>query len=145
MKEVLLLLSMSVERRAERVGLYGEGITIKITYADMKTITRSKPIRTTRSAWTLYREAERLLDQTPGRPVRLIGVSLSHLSGEENRQLRFEDVYSDLAEEGPAQIKYALEALHRHYHLDFAGNLDKIFRSDTLYKTIEYMRKHING
>lgn len=145
LKEVLLLLSMSVERRAERVGLYGEGITIKITYADMKTITRSKPIRTTRSAWTLYREAERLLDQTPGRPVRLIGVSLSHLSGEENRQLRFEDVYSDLAEEGPAQIKYALEALHRHYHLDFAGNLDKIFRSDTLYKTIEYMRKHING
>ena len=26
--------------------------------------------------------------------------------------------------------------------LDFAGNLDKIFHGETLYRTIEYMRKH---
>lgn len=145
LKEVLLLLSLSVERRAERVGLYGEGITLKITYADMKNITRSRPIRSTRSAWLISQEAERLLDQTPDRPIRLIGVSLSHLSGEENRQLRFEDIYTELAEAGTERISDALERLHQHYGLDFAGNLDKIFHSDTLYRTIEYMRRHMNG
>ena len=36
----------------------------------------------------------------------------------------------------------ALLDLGRRYGLDFAGNLDKIFHGETLYRTIEYMRKH---
>ena len=32
--DVLLLLALSVERRAGRVGLYGEGVTLKLTYSD---------------------------------------------------------------------------------------------------------------
>ena len=27
-------------------------------------------------------------------------------------------------------------------HLDFAGNLDKIYRLQILHKTVEYMRRH---
>ena len=42
LQDVLLLLCMSVERRASRVGLYGEGVTLKITYGDMRNITRSR-------------------------------------------------------------------------------------------------------
>ena len=143
--EALLLLALSVERRAERVGLYGESVTLKITYADMKTITRSKAVPSSRSAWLLYRQASQLLGRTPDRPVRLVGVSLSHLSGEEGRQLRFEDMEPDGSDESAAQIRAALNALQRHYGLDFAGNVEKIFRSDTLYKTIEYMRRHRRG
>ena len=37
LRDVLFLLSMSVERRAKRVNLYGEGVTLKLTYSDMKT------------------------------------------------------------------------------------------------------------
>ena len=142
LNEVLLLLAISVERRAERVGLYGETVTLKITYADMKTATRSKAILSTRSAADVYREAGQLLMQTPDRPIRLIGVSLSRLSGDQTSQLRFEDIFSDFAAEEAREIRSALDALSRHYGLDFAGNLDKLFRSDTLYKTIEYMRRH---
>ena len=40
-------------------------------------------------------------------------------------------------------MEQKLEMLQNRYHLDFAGNLDKIFHGVTLYKTIEYMRKHI--
>ena len=28
------------------------------------------------------------------------------------------------------------------YGLDFLGNLDRIFQGETLYRTVEYMRKH---
>ena len=143
LREVLLLLSLSVERRAQRVGLYGEGVTLKITYADMKSITRSKPMSPSRSAAALYREAAYLLSLTPEKPVRLIGVSLGRLSPMASRQLRFEDMEDKPAEE--EDVSGALAALGQHYGLDFAGNLDRIFRADTLYRTIEYMRRHRNG
>ena len=145
LKDVLFLLALSVERRAARVGLCGEGVTLKLTYADMKGITRSKRVASTRSAWTLYREAEGLLDRTAARPVRLIGVSLTHLSDQAYRQLRFEDILHDRETEEEAQTQAALLRLGERYGLDFAGNLDKVFRSDTLYRTIEYMRRHRKG
>ena len=34
-----------------------------------------------------------------------------------------------------------LADLGERYGLDFAGNLDKLFRLDTLHRTVEYMRK----
>ena len=145
LKDVLLLLAMSVERRAARVGLYGAGITLKITYANMKNITRSKIISSTRTAAVLYREACSLLDQAPDGPIRLIGIGLSHLSGENGRQLRFEDFYADLSGDGEASAKVLLAAMQQRYGLDLVGNTEKIFHSDTLYRTIEYMRRHRNG
>lgn len=142
LREVLLLLAMSVERRAAQVGLYGEGITLKITGADMRKTSRSSQVALTRSAWTIFQEAERLLDLSPGGAVRLVGVALTHLSGEENRQLRMEDIDPGMAEEEGEKLRGAVDGLSRHYGLDFAGNLDRIFHSDTLYRTIEYMRRH---
>ena len=141
LKEVLLLLSLCVENRAERVGLYGEGVTLKITYADMKTITRSRTIASTRSAHVIYRECTQMLDQIPHHPIRLVGAGLTRLSGDENRQLRLLDVFGVEEQERTKAITEALSALASHYNLDFAGHLDQIFRSDTLYRTIEYMRK----
>ena len=32
--------------------------------------------------------------------------------------------------------------LSEQYHLDFAGNLHRLYETDTLHKTVEYMRKH---
>lgn len=140
--DVLLLLAISVERRAERVSLYGEGVTLKITYADMKSVTRSRLIPSTRSAVTIYEEAEKLLDQVPRKAVRLVGVGIYHLTGEYGRQLRFDDFMPEVQEKQEEKARIALETLGRQYGLDFAGNLEKIFHGETLYRTIEYMRKH---
>ncbi|MBQ9211336.1 MAG: DNA polymerase IV [Clostridia bacterium] len=140
--DVLLLLGMSVERRADRVGLYGEGVTLKLTYADMKSITRSRLIPSTRSAATIFEEATKLLEQVPQKAVRLVGVGIYHLVGENGRQLRFEDFMPEVKEQEAETLKIALEKLGTHYGLDFAGNLEKIFHGETLYRTIEYMRKH---
>lgn len=140
--DVLFLLALSVERRAARFNLYGEGVTLKLTFSDMKSITRSRLIPSSRSAVTIYEEATKLLDQAPQKPVRLVGVGIYHLIGEYGRQLRFDDFMPEIQEQQEEKSKAALEKLHQRYGLDFAGNLDKIFHGETLYRTIEYMRKH---
>ena len=139
LRDVLALLAISVERRATGVGLYGEGVSLKITYADMKTITRSRLTPATRSAKAILEEAEALLAQVQRKPVRLIGVGLYHLTDEMYRQLRIDDL---LRPGQPGGMQEELERLQRRYGLDFAGNLDKIFHGETLYRTVEYMRKH---
>lgn len=142
LRDVMALLAISVERRAQRVGLYGEGVTVKVTYADMKSITRSRLIPSTRSAAVIHEEAGRLLEQVPQKPVRLIGTGIYHLSGEYERQMRIDDLLPEIREQQEARLAGTLEEMGRRYGLDFAGNLDRIFRGETLYRTIEYMRKH---
>ncbi len=139
--EVLLLLSLSVERRAGRVGLYGEGVTLKVTFSDMKTVTRSRMMEATRDALDIHARALELLGQVPERPVRLIGVGISRLTGDRVLQMRF-DGSPEKAEQDEKRLPEALEALHRRYGLDFAGNLDRIFHGETLYRTVDYMRRH---
>ena len=87
-------------------------------------------------------EAVRLLDAVEKRPVRLVGVSIYNLSGEEGRQLTLEDYFTD-ADQHQDELKKMLDVLQERYHLDFAGHLDQIYQMDTLHKTVEYMRKHI--
>ena len=140
--DVIVLLSVSVERRASRVGLYGEGVTVKLTYSDMKSISRSRLIPSTRSAAVIYSEAVKLLEQVPQKPVRLVGAGIYHLAGEYGRQLRIDDLLPEAREWEHSRLAAALNGMGQRYGLDFAGNLDKIFQGETLYRTIEYMRKH---
>ena len=116
LKHALLLLSISVERLARRVGLHGKGVVLKLTYANMKSITRSKILPEADHAITIYREAVRLLDHVQHDPVRLVGVGIYNLTGEEYEQLVLEG-----------------------FEPEQAGNPEN--ELETLYKTIEYMRK----
>ena len=143
LKDVLLLLALCVERRAKRYHLYGNGVTLKLTYFNMQSITRSRISSACDCAVTIWQEAVRLLDGVEKRPVRLIGVSIYNLSGEENRQLTLEDYFTDAQQHRDAELKETLGALQSRYHLDFAGHLEQIYQMDTLHKTVEYMRKHI--
>ena len=133
LKDVLILLSLCVENRVRRYELHGQGVALKITYADMKSITRSQIISQTDSAAVIYEEAVRLLDKVERRPVRLIGVGLYNLFGEENRQLSLEDVVGSLKLKETDKMHDLLDALKEKYHLDFEGHLQEIYRSETLY------------
>ena len=142
LKDVLLLLSISVERRAKRYGLYGKGVTLKITYSDMKSITRSKQIESSRSSLRIYEEACKLLDKIEHKRIRLIGVGIHSLSSVvEGRQMSFDVLLSEDAV-SIEDINSMLKDLGDRYGLNFIDNLDKVFAGETLYKTIEYMRKH---
>lgn len=140
LKDVLVLLSLCVKRRADRYGLHGNGVTLKITFSDMKGITRSRLVPYCDSAEKIYRNAAELLDGIERRPVRLVGAGVYNLSGEEDQQLSMEDM---IAGNGGDDMEELLERLNARYKLDFTGNIDKIYRNDTLHRTVEYMRKHI--
>ncbi len=140
--DVLFLLAMSVERRAKRKGLHGRGVTLKVTYADMKNITRSRIVVSSDSAATIWQEARDLLGQIEKRPVRLIGAGVYNLTGDDGWQMSLEDYLEESIDEKQQIIDSKLAELDERYHLDFAGNLDKIFSGTTLYRTAEYMRKH---
>ena len=142
LKDVLFLISLNVENRARRVGLRGRGVTLKLTYADMKSITRSRSPAACDSAVSIYREAVRMLEQVEQRAVRLIGVSLYNLTDEEERQLRL-DGFDDEDIRGQAEERSRLFAgLEARYQLDFEGHLTQLYRTETLHRTAEYMRKH---
>jgi len=145
LKDVLLLLALCVEHRAKKHHLHGNGVTLKLTYEDMKGITRSRITSACDCAVPIYEEAVRLLDLVEQRPVRLIGVGIYNLSGEEGRQMTLEDYFGEVKDRQEEKLKSLLEALKQRYQLDFAGNLEKIYQSDVLHKTVEYMRKHFRG
>ncbi len=79
---VLLDLSAKVARRLRLAGVTGRTITLKLRYGDFSTITRSysSPDPTDYDQ-DLFRVGKELLlsNLTTGKPVRLIGISVSHL------------------------------------------------------------------
>jgi DNA polymerase-4 len=83
-KATLLALAAKVGRRLRKKKLRGKVVQLKLRYLDFTTITRQCAL----SAHTdldhdIYRAAVKLLDHHfDGRPVRLIGVSVSQLCGE---------------------------------------------------------------
>lgn len=141
LEHALLLLSISVERRARRVGLHGKGVVLKLTYANMKSITRSKLLTKADDAVTIYREAARLLNQVQHAPVRLIGVGIYNLTGDEYEQLVMDGFETECKQTPENELEAELHHLQTIYSLDFAGHLEQIYQGETLYKTIEYMRK----
>jgi len=131
-----------VEQRAKRIGLFGSGVTLKLTYANMQTITRSRAVDDSSDAVVIYREVLSLLSQVEHRPVRLCGVGIYHLSEQGRSQISFDDYLEDVSHARQMLRNRRLLALQERYGLDFAGHLEEIYHGETLHKTIEYMRKH---
>ncbi len=145
LRDVLFLLALNVERRARRVGLRGRGVTLKLTYGDMKSITRSHSPAACDCAVSIWQTALRQLEEVEKRPVRLIGVSIYNLTNAEEPQLRLEGFDEAAAQEMEAESRRVFDALEARYHLDFAGHVTELCRMETLHKTTEYMRKHFKS
>ena len=88
-------LRRTLRRHAERVarqlreeGLAAARVTLKLRYADFRTLTRSHTGDPTRDGLELYRRAAALLEREgPREPVRLIGLSASGLGPGDRGQL----------------------------------------------------------
>src|SRR6266849_2912976 len=93
-------LRRTLRRHAERVarqlreeGLAAARVTLKLRYADFRTLTRSHTGDPTRDGLELYRRAASLLEREgPTEPVRLIGLSVSRLDVEAGGQLPLLDL-----------------------------------------------------
>ena len=144
LKDVLFLLALSVERRAKRIGLYGEGVSLKLTYADMKGITRSRLVHYCHSAVTIYETSVQLLSQVEQRPVRLIGTGMYNLAEEEGRQLTLDDFIGDSDADLERKKEQLIEEIENRYYRDAAEDQGQILRLNELHRTIEYMRTHLS-
>ena len=140
--DVLFLLSFRVENRAKRYGLYARGVSLKITFADMKTITRSALIsESTQSAFSLYKNASALLQQIPRRRVRLIGEGFYHLEENEGRQLSFSDIFTEEKEREEREREERWRQMEDRYGTLFQDRKNTILSGERVYDLIEEMRK----
>lgn len=136
--DVILLLALSVEERSARYGLKGTGVNLKITYSDMKTITRSKAGLGHGDALSIARMAWDMLLKVPRKSVRLIGVGISVAPEKKKIQTTLFDTDSDGPTEG--EMEHHLSLMKRRYRFDFAKNMDWILRVDTMHGVVEHMR-----
>ena len=145
-----MLLAVSLESRLQRLGFYARTVTLKLTYHNMNSITRSQSGENTNRAYEIFMTAFGLferLNQTQHAqpdnnfrdtvnipPIRLIGISLQNLSFSCTRQLTFDDVYGNMEEQLQRRWNAALLNLERKYRMKITTD-----RRVDLYEAIEVM------
>ena len=115
LKDVLRLIAKELSFQIQNNKIYCRTITVKVTFFDMKKITRSKSDEPTNRADDIYYTAASLLDKVEKHPIRLIGISLSGFEDENNKQISFFDYE---IETKTAKLDSALHELKLKYGLD---------------------------
>lgn len=89
LERTLLKLAVAVGRNSRKELLRGKTVTLKVRFADFRTLTRSRTLqRATNLDDVIYREACSLLRELSlKQPLRLIGVTLSNLTDQLQNQL----------------------------------------------------------
>ena len=155
LKDVLMLLAVSLEARLQRLGFYARTVTLKLTFYNMKSITRSCSGENTNRAYEIFITVFSLFKhlkeiQTAGFrgirqdirtvniPIRLIGISLQNLSFSGSRQLTFDDVYGNREQQMRRRWDVALLKLERKYGMKITTD-----RRVDLYEAIEVMEEFV--
>jgi len=112
LKDVLLLTAQKLSFDVKLKDIYAHTITLKVTYADMKSITRSKSGGATNNAQTIYETAAALMDKIERRSIRLIGITLSNFTTSPNMQMSLFDAGED---EQKSKLEDALLKLQKKY------------------------------
>lgn len=115
LKSVLLLIAKELSTKIRFDGIYAKTITLKISYWNMKQITRSKTRNATNRTSEIYETAAALFDTVEKKPIRLIGISLSSLTESDERQLTLEDIANAGAERKRQKLEGGLLDLQRKY------------------------------
>lgn len=144
LKDMLLVLAVTIVNKAKHLKLDGHGVVLKLTYTDMKSITRSKAMVNCNDTYQVYVEAVKLLEATKQSPIRLLGLGLNNVEKQNSdwKQLTFEGIFDNESDDTNEKLIKALVDLGDKYKLDFLHNTDKFYKSGILHKTAEYMRKY---
>ncbi len=116
-KKELLALADKVGRRMRREGIKGKTVTLKVKYSNFVQITRSETLpNVTNDGMVLYQTVCSLIKKTETgkKPVRLLGVSVSHLDKHANvKQLDLFD--SDRKDKKRKELNQALDLLQDRF------------------------------
>ena len=95
LKDCLLLIARDLSFDVHCRGLFSRTITLKVKYANMQSITRSKSGDATNKADVIYKTAAEMLDAVNKRPIRLVGITLNNLTDSAAAQLDFESMLEE--------------------------------------------------
>jgi len=115
LKDALKLLSKELSLKLKLEGIFARTITLKVKYANMKQITRSKSGEAVNGAKEIYETVAALLSAVEKRPIRLVGVGLSGFAEPEFRQLTLDDLGASFAKERRESLDKAVLELHKKY------------------------------
>lgn len=115
LKDVLRLIAKDLSLKLRFDGVYVRTVTLKVKYANMKLITRSKSGDAIRRSKEIYNIAASLLDTVEKRPIRLVGISLCNFTDSDFRQLTIEDMTDVREEKRKEFLDTALLELQRRY------------------------------
>jgi DNA polymerase-4 len=116
-KKALLSLATRVSRRLRSEGVVGRTVTLKVKYTDFIQGTRSDTLpEATEDGWEIFRRCCALLDKTEAgkRPVRLLGISLSHLSSQA-KEKQMSLFRSDVTGTRKRKLNVALDRISEKY------------------------------
>jgi len=94
LKDALRLLAKDLSMKIRLEGISARTITLKVKYADMKLITRSKSGKAINQAKDIYDAVEVMFDAIEKRPIRLVGIGLSGFDEPDFQQLTLDDLES---------------------------------------------------
>jgi DNA polymerase-4/DNA polymerase IV (DinB-like DNA polymerase) len=115
LKDVLRLIAKELSLKIRLDGAYVRTVTLKVKYANMKLITRSKSGDAICRARDIYQTAASLLDKVEKRPIRLVGISLSGFTESDYRQISMDDMGSLRDDKRKESLDKALLDLQRRY------------------------------
>lgn len=115
LKNVLRLLAKELSMKMRLSGMYAQTITLKVTYGNMKALTRAKSGDGTNSAREIYESAAMLLEGVEKKPIRLVGITLSGLTENAFRQLSLEDLKDAEAQKRKDGLDEKLLNLQKKY------------------------------
>jgi DNA polymerase-4/DNA polymerase IV (DinB-like DNA polymerase) len=115
LKDVLRLIAKEVSYQIRLKKTYCRTVTLKVTFKDMKKITRSKSGDATNRADDIYSIAASLLDKIDKRPIRLVGITLSGFTVEAVKQLSLLESGLD---EKAEKLDSAIMGLQNKYGID---------------------------
>ncbi len=116
LKDVLRLIARELSFQIRLDGTFAKTITLKVTFKDMKKITRSKTGDALNKADAIYRTAVELLAKVERRPIRLVGISLSGFTDAPEKQLTLFDDPTESEKSG--KIDAVTMDLQRKYGMD---------------------------
>jgi len=123
LEDVLLLIAQRLSFDIRMARLFARTITIKITYNNMKQITRSHTGDPTNRASSIYTTAVHLLKKIDKQPVRLVGISLSGLTDTPLEQITLFDDNHDVNHDKLSEAMIKLQLKYGRGIIKTAGAL----------------------
>jgi len=115
LKDAMRLLAKELSLKLRIENTYACTVTIKVKYANMKQITRSKSGDAINQTKDIYNIAASMLDKVEKSPIRLVGVGLSGFEESDFRQMTMDDLADNRDGKRKQSLDRALLELQTKY------------------------------